>query len=150
MPTARDVPAQVLIERVAEKLRGMEEIKPPEWARWAKTGVNRQRPPLREDWWYVRAASVLRNLYLRGRPSGVERMRVRYGGSQDRGVRPNRFRRASGHVLRLILQQLEAAGLVMKTRAGRKISPRGASLLDGTAAELIREMGLEPGRVRVP
>ncbi len=150
MPTARDVRADLLIDRVAEELKKLEEIKPPEWASLVKTGSHKQRPPQQEDWWYIRAASVLRTVYLHG-PVGVERLRTKYGGRKDRGVRPEHFRKASGHIIRLILQQLEEAGLVEKVPGrGRKITRKGASLLDRKAAEILKEQGLVPGRVVAP
>ena len=150
MPTARDVRADLLIDRVAEELKKLEEIKPPEWASLVKTGSHKQRPPQQEDWWYIRAASVLRTVYLHG-PVGVERLRTKYGGRKDRGVRPEHFRKASGHIIRLILQQLEEAGLVEKVPGrGRKIAKKGISLLDRKAAEILKEQGLVPGRVVAP
>ncbi len=149
MPTARDVRADLLIDRLKEELKKFEPISPPEWAYYTKTGVHKERPPAQDDWWYARAASILRTLYLRGgRPVGVERLRTKYGGRKDRGVKPERFVKGSGHVIRLILQQLEAAGLVERVeRRGRRISPKGVSLLDRVAAEIVRDMELVPGRV---
>ena len=130
MSTARDVPADKLIELVKEELKKMPEIKPPEWAAIVKTGVHKERPPDQPDWWYIRAASILRKLYIHG-PAGVERLRTAYGGRKRRGVRPAHFAKASGHIIRLILQQLEKAGLVEKVPGkGRKISRKGVSLLD--------------------
>ena len=150
MPTARDVRADLLIDRVAEELKKLEEIRPPEWASLVKTGSHKQRPPQQEDWWYIRAASVLRTVYLHG-PVGVERLRTKYGGRKDRGVRPEHFRKASGHIIRLVLQQLEQAGLVERVPGGgRKITKKGASLLDRKAAEILKERGLVPGRVVAP
>jgi len=152
LPTARDVRADLLINSLKEELKKFESIKPPEWAFYTKTGAHKERPPMQDDWWYIRAASILRTLYMRGgRPVGVERLRTKYGGRKDRGVRPERFIKGSGHVIRLILQQLEDAGLVEKVeRKGRKITPKGVSLLDRIAASLIKEMELTPGRVEVP
>ncbi len=152
MPTARDVRADILIGRLKEELKKYEPIKPPEWALYTKTGIHKERPPLQDDWWYIRAASILRTLYLRGgKPVGVERLRAKYGGRKDRGAKPERFVKGSGHVIRLILQQLESAGLVEKIeRKGRKITPKGSSLLDRIATNLIRELEIIPGKVSVP
>ncbi len=152
MPTARDVRADLLINSLKEELKKFESIKPPEWAFYTKTGAYKERPPMQGDWWYIRAASILRTLYMRGgMPVGVERLRTKYGGRKDGGVRPERFVKGSGHVIRLILQQLEDAGLIEKVeRKGRKITPKGVSLLDRIAASLIKEMELTPGRVEVP
>ena len=101
-----------LIRKVAEELRKRKEITPPEWAAFAKTGAHKEMPPEDPDWWYVRAAAVLRRVYVDG-PLGVERMRSFYGGNKNRGSKPNAFRKGSGSILRKSLQQLEAAGLII-------------------------------------
>jgi len=135
MVTAREVEQQKLVERLKEELKKMEEIKPPEWARFVKSGVHKQRPPEQPDFWYIRAASVLRRIYIDG-PVGVERLRSYYGGARKRGYFPKHFRKGSGAIIRKILQQLEKAGLVEKTAKGRKISPKGQKLLNGIAPEV--------------
>ncbi len=142
MVTALDVPADLLIKRVAEKLKKeYEQVKPPVWAYFAKTGVHKERPPQDPDWWYMRAASILRKLYKSGQPIGIERFRVIYGGRMNRGVAPERFAKASGAVIRKILQQLEAAGLVRKVPGkGRELTPQGRSLLDRAAKEIMQEL----------
>lgn len=141
MVTALMVPADLLIKRVAEKLKEYEEIKPPAWAYYAKTGVHKEKPPEDPDWWYIRAASMLRKMYKSGEPIGIETFRTIYGGRQNRGVAPERFRKGSGSVVRKILQQLEAAGLVVKVPGkGRTLSPQGRSLLDKTAKEIMEEL----------
>ncbi len=136
-----DVPADVLIERLARYLKeNVPEVRPPAWALFVKTGSHVERPPQDLDWWYVRCASLLRKLYLRG-PIGVSRLRKMYGGRKRRGVRPAHFRRAGGSTIRKLLQQLEAAGLVVKDgNRGRRLSPRGMSLVDMVASQIRREL----------
>ena len=141
MVNALEVPADLLIKRVAEKLKQYEQIKPPVWAYFAKTGVHKEKPPEDPDWWYIRAASMLRKMYKSGEPIGIETFRVIYGGRQNRGVAPEHFRKGSGSVVRKILQQLEAAGLVRKVPGkGRTLTPQGRSLLDKTAKEIMEEL----------
>ena len=136
MTTVYDVPADKLISKVAEALKQRSEITPPAWAEFAKTGVHKEMPPEDPDWWFIRAAAVLRRIYIDG-PVGVERMRSFYGGKKNRGARPNQFRKGSGAVIRTIVQQLESAGLIVRDKAGRKVSPAGMSFLDGTAYGLV-------------
>jgi small subunit ribosomal protein S19e len=135
MTTVYDVPADHIIRRVAEELKKRKEIVPPEWAAFAKTGVHKEMPPEDPDWWFIRAAAVLRRVYVDG-PLGVERMRSFYGGKKNRGSRPNAFRKGSGSILRKSLQQLEAAGLIIHDKTGRKISPAGMSFLDNLSQEV--------------
>ncbi len=135
MTTVYDVPADHIIRRVAEELKKRKEITPPAWAAFAKTGVHKEMPPEDPDWWFTRAAAVLRRVYVDG-PLGVERMRSFYGGKKNRGSRPNAFRKGSGSVLRKALQQLEAAGLIVHDKTGRKVSPAGMSFMDNLSHEV--------------
>ncbi len=157
MPTAYDVPGQILVERLARKL--FEEynnhVKPPKWAFFVKTGPHKERPP--DDpadkayngspgWWYYRAASILRQVYLNG-PIGVSRLRTRYGGIRKRGYEPGRFQKGYAKIIRTILQQLEEAGLVKKVedgkRKGRVVTEKGRSLIDKVATEIYKELRKE-------
>lgn len=136
MVTVKDVQADKLIARLKEELKQVKEIQPTEWSYFVKSGVHRERPPIQEDFWYIRAASTLRRIYLDG-PIGTERLRSYFGGRKRRGPRPARFRKASGAIIRKILQQLEAAGLIEKiNRKGRTISSKGRKLLDNIAYEV--------------
>lgn len=134
MITVYDVPADKLISRVAEKLKEFPEVKPPEWMEFAKSGSHKERPPEQEGFWYIRCASILRKLYMNS-PIGVNRLRREYGGRKHRGVKPERFRKGSGSVVREALQQLEKAGLVEHDRKGRSLTSKGRSFLDKTALE---------------
>ncbi|MHC1629779.1 MAG: 30S ribosomal protein S19e [Methanoculleaceae archaeon] len=143
MTTVYDVPAGVLIRRVADELKSMDEITPPYWAAFVKTGVHKQMPPEDPDWWYIRAASLLRRIYIDG-PVGVQRLRTFYGGKKDRGSKRYQFRKGSGSIIRRILQQLEAAGFVEQREGeGRRITPAGQAFLDRMAhtVKMNREEG---------
>lgn len=139
--SVKEVPADLFIERLAEKLKEElgETISPPSWAIYVKTGVSKERPPDNTDWWYHRAASILRKLYIAGEPIGVGTFRTIYGGRKRRGSAPPHFRRAGGSIIRKILQQLERAGLVSRSRRGRVLTPKGRSYLDSVAFEVFRE-----------
>jgi small subunit ribosomal protein S19e len=131
--TVYDVPADQLIPRIAEELKKAKEVTPPEWTQYVKTGAHKEKPPTNPDWWYIRCASILRRLYVKG-PSGVARLRTAYGGRKRRGVRPNLFWKGSGHIIRTALQQLERAGLVEHDKGtGRRLSNKGRSFLDKLA-----------------
>ena len=75
----------------------------------------------------------MRKVSLRG-PIGVAKLRSMYGTKKNRGVRPERFYKGSGKIVRVILQQLEAEGLVKKVEKGvhkgKIITPKGQSFLD--------------------
>lgn len=142
MTTLYDVPAEDLIEAVAEEIEG--DLEEPEWLQFTKTGTSRELPPEQEDFWSRRAASLLRKVAVDG-PVGVERLRSAYGdstnGSTRYRVRPNHKHDASGNIIRTALQQLEDAGYVETSeKRGRSVSGEGRALLDETASELIEEL----------
>ena len=127
-------PDQLLNELVGiMKKEGM--VSPPQWASFVKTGAHAQRPPDDPDWWYMRSASVLRQVYMRG-PIGVGKLRRWYGGRKNRGAKPERHYPAGGKIIRSCLQQLEVAGLLEKAGTGRKLTAKGQSLIDKTSAKL--------------
>jgi len=150
MPTPYDVPASLLIERLARYLKNnVDSVMPPEWAPFVKTGVHKERPPENPDWWYIRCASLLRKIYIKG-PIGIERLRSEYGGRKDRGVRPEHTKKGSGAIIRNALKQLEDANLV-KTLAGkgRIITPEGRRLLDLLSTEIKRELEKEIPELKI-
>ena len=134
-----DVDATELIEAVAKELQKEESITPPAWAVFVKTGVHKERPPARQDWWYVRAASILRKVRLKG-PIGVSKLRTIYGGKKSRGHKSEIFKRGSGNIIRKLLQQLEKSELLKKekkgTHNGRVITPKGIKLLDNVSKKI--------------
>ena len=140
MPTVYDIPANVLIRRLATDLKGRDEVKAPEWALFVKTGAHKERSPDDPDWWYTRCASILRKIYLKG-PIGTEKLRIEYGGRKRRGTKPNEFQRGSGAVVRTAIQQLERAGFITKRgNKGREMTAVGRSYMDKVSANLKREL----------
>ncbi|TGC08704.1 30S ribosomal protein S19e [Methanolobus halotolerans] len=139
MTTAYDVPAADLISKIAGKLKENDNVNPPEWAAFVKTGVHKEMPPIDNEWWYTRCAAVLRTVNKEG-PIGVERLRSVYGGKKDEGSSPSHKAKGSGSVARVVLQQLETAGLVRTLKSGRVVSPQGQSLLDNSAYEVKQEL----------
>ncbi len=134
MVTVYDVPANALINKAADKLKDVHEITPPKWLSYSKTGTHVERAPHRKDFWYVRCASLLRNMYVHGE-TGVARLRTHYGGRKNRGAKPERHADAGGAIIRRALQQLEKAGYIEKGKTGRNISGKGRALLDSAAKE---------------
>ena len=136
--TVHEIKPDLFINVLAEKLKQMKEFAMPEWAKFVKTSHGKERPPQQSDWWYIRAASILRTLYVRG-VVGVERLRTKYGTRKNPGVSPEKFVKASGKIIRTILQQAEKAGLaelVKGKRSGRRLTKKGKEWLEEIAAEL--------------
>lgn len=141
MPTPYDIPAQIFIEKLARYVKdNIDQVTPPPWAPYVKTGSFATRQPQDPDWWFTRCASILRKTYTKG-PIGVERLRAQYGGRKDGGVRPEHVRKGAGGNIRKVFQQLEAAGLVENLKGqGRVLSSEGRRLLDTIATELKVEL----------
>lgn len=135
MVTVLDVKAQPLIEEVANDLEG--EIEEPDWTKFVKTGVNRERTPEQENWYYIRSAAILRRIYTDG-PLGVSKLRTIYGGNKNNGHGPEHHEKASGKVIRTALQKLEEEGYIETEEGeGRKITDEGKSFLDEKAEKLV-------------
>jgi small subunit ribosomal protein S19e len=128
-----------LINALAEKLRDYPEIKPPEGSEYWKTAYYKELAPLdSENFWWIRCASLLRKVRKFG-PIGVNRLRKHYGGINRKKRGLNHSSKASGKIIRVALQQLEEANLLVSLeREGRKLTPEGVSLLERTAYELTR------------
>ena len=140
MPTVYDVPQEELISRLAEHLRHVSQVAPPIWTAFAKTGSHVMRQPIEKDWWYVRAASLLRKIYLHG-PIGLSELESAYGGKKEVSYAVGHHRDAGGSAIRKAIQQLEAAGLVAKQgRKGRILTGKGVSLVDRMSTEILKEL----------
>jgi small subunit ribosomal protein S19e len=128
-----EVPATELIKLIASDFENR--IQKPEFTQWVKTGANRERAPYNQNWWFVRTASILYRIFADG-PVGTERLRTYYGGKKNRGVKPEKFRKASGKIIRTCLQALEKEGLVKKAKKGRIITPKGQKYLNQKSKEI--------------
>ena len=125
--------------KLAEALKKLPEFKEPDWLKFVKSGPSKERPIEDEDFWYKRSASILRQIYLKG-IVGVSRLRTRYGSKKDRGMKPEKFVRASGKIIRMILQQSDKAGItelakdirgMRRMKPGRKLTDKGKIFLEG-------------------
>lgn len=130
MTSIFDSNIQQTIENTAKKLKPL--LKIPEWTKFTKTSSGKQRIPDKE-YWHLRAASILRQIYIKG-PMGTEKLKKKYGSKKNRGVKPEKFYKGSGKIIRTILQQLEENKLITKQNKGkhkgRIITQKGKSLLN--------------------
>jgi len=120
------------MSKVIEELKKNNNIEPPQWASFVKTGAFKERPPLNDDWWYERVASVLRKVRKYG-PIGTNKLSKYYGGRRKSGFKPTRKYDGSRNILRKSLQQLEAAGYIKHSKErpgpGKIITKEGKELL---------------------
>lgn len=136
----RDVPAQDFINAYASFLQRQGKLELPGYVDIVKTSAGNEMPPQdSEGWFYKRAASVARHIYLR-KQVGVGKLNKLYGGAKNRGNRPHAHVDASGSVNRRVLQALEKIGVVeISAKGGRKISKNGQRDLDRIAAQTLEE-----------
>jgi small subunit ribosomal protein S19e len=140
MVRTHDVPADRLIETLAEHLKRVPEMEPTLWSQLVKTGSHTERPPQQQNWWYVRAASILRKLYFHG-PLGINDFESIYGSSKQISYSPKHHRDAGSSIIRTILRQLEQAGLVTKQgNKGRVLTPKAISQLDKLSKDIFKEL----------
>jgi len=138
MATVYEIDPKKLIERVAIDLKNNIKLKKPQWASFVKTGAHKERQPIDENWWWIRAASILRHVYMRG-PIGVQTLRRTYGGRKNRGVKPEKFYKGGGKIIRTILQEFDKIGFTEKVDGGRRITPKGQSYLDKISTEILKK-----------
>jgi len=138
MNSIYELNAQEYNLKLAEALKQIPEFKEPEWAKFVKSGPSKERPIEEEDFWFKRAASILRQVYKK-KIVGVNRLRTKYGSKKDRGMQPEKFIRASGKIIRSILQQADKAGLteivqdirgVRDKKPGRQLTQKGKKFLE--------------------
>jgi len=136
MKWVTEVDKSDLIKEIAVELKKIDELVPPEWSMFVRTGNDKQKPPIEKDWWYMRAASIMIKVVYLG-PVGVAKLRTKFGGKKRRGHKPAEFRKASGSIIRTILQQLEKAGLIKQqdkgVHKGKVLTPKGMSLINTIA-----------------
>jgi len=135
----RDVAADSFISAYAEHLKNSDKFELPVWADLVKTGTFKELAPYGDDWYYIRAASIARKVYLR--PGlGVGQLQKWYGGSYRNGVRTQHFKRANAGVIRSVLIQLENMKVTEKVeKGGRRMTRVGQQDLDRIAGAVFHE-----------
>mmetsp|Transcript_2094 Transcript_2094/g.4367 ORF Transcript_2094/g.4367 Transcript_2094/m.4367 type:complete len:149 (-) Transcript_2094:189-635(-) len=134
--TVRDVPAPDFIVAYAAHLKRTGKIEVPKWVDIVKTGVHKELAPYDPDWFFVRAASMARKVYLKA-GVGIGAFRKVYGGSKRNGNRPSHFALGSGSVARVVLKELtKLKVLELDPKGGRKITQDGQRDLDRIAGQV--------------
>lgn len=124
--------------KLAEALKNVPEFKEPEWVKFVKSSSSKERPIEDPDFWYKRAASILRQVYKK-KSIGVNRLRTRYGSKKNRGNKPEMFVKSGGKIIRTILQQADKAGFTQaikeikgtnEKKIGRRLTESGKKFLE--------------------
>lgn len=134
--TVKDVNQQEFVRALSAFLKKSGKLKVPEWVDTVKLARHKELAPSDDNWFYTRAASTARHLYLRG-GVGVGAMIKVYGGRQRNGVCPAHFSVGSRNVARKVLQALEGLKMVEKDpNGGRRLTPQGQRDLDRIAGQV--------------
>ena len=134
--TVKDVPAEKFIKAFAQHMKNQDKIDIPKWAEYVKTGTMKELGPYDRDWMYVRAASIMRKIYVR-QGTGVGGLRKTYGDRNRKTTCKQHFTKASGKIIRHLVQQLEKLGWVeqMDEKGGRKMTRDGQRECDTVAVQ---------------
>uniref|UniRef100_A0A0B6Y4G6 Small ribosomal subunit protein eS19 n=1 Tax=Arion vulgaris TaxID=1028688 RepID=A0A0B6Y4G6_9EUPU len=135
--SVKDVDAHEFTKALADFLKRTGKVKVPDWADVVKLGHFNELSPYDEDWYYVRAASVARHLYIRA-PCGVGALTKIYSGNKRNGTTPSHTCRGSRSVARKVLQTLESIKLVEQdaNTGGRRLTSQGRRDLDRIASQI--------------
>lgn len=112
-------------------------MKLPEWVDYVKLGPHKELAPVNDDWYYMRAASVARHLFITS-PVGMAHLRRAYGGKKRNGNARSHNCPSSGAVMRKILQNLETLKMVEKdpNSGGRRLTETGRRDLNRIAGQV--------------
>ncbi|KAJ6799427.1 40S ribosomal protein S19-3-like [Iris pallida] len=134
--TVKDVCPHDFVKAYSSHLKRSGKIELPHWTDIVKTARFKELAPYDPDWYFIRAASMARKIYLR-QGVGVGGFQKIYGGRKRNGSRPPHFCKSSGAVARHILQQLQAMNIVdLDSKGGRKITSQGRRDLDQVAGRI--------------
>jgi len=137
--TVKDVNPHVFVKAYAAYLKKTGKLEVPKWVDLVKTATFKELAPYDQDWYYIRAASIARHIYLR-QGVGIGALRKKHGSTCNRGTRPSHHCDASGNILRKIVQGLEKMELLEKdNNGGRRITQNGRKSLDLIASQIVRE-----------
>jgi small subunit ribosomal protein S19e len=137
--TVRDVAADKFIAAYSEVLKNNDKFIVPKWVDLVKTSVAKELAPYDPDWYYIRAAAIVRKVYLR-QGTGVGALKKRFGGNFRRGAKPERHQDAAGGLIRTILLSLDELNITeAHGKGGRKITRTGQQALDLVAGQVASE-----------
>ncbi|KAI3835081.1 hypothetical protein MKW98_017578 [Papaver atlanticum] len=135
--TVKDVSPHEFVKHYSAHLKRSGKMELPHWTDIVKTAKFKELAPYDADWYYIRAASMARKIYLR-QGLGVGGFKKIYGGRKRNGSRPPHFCKSSGSIARHILQQLQDMKIVdLDPKGGRIITSSGRRDLDQVAGRIV-------------
>jgi small subunit ribosomal protein S19e len=110
-----------------------------------KTSHGNELSPLDADWFYYKAAAIVRQIYVsKSRNVGVGTLKTFFGRKKRNGVRPPKFIRSAGKIVRVIVRQLtptfiEPLHVSTENTLGLGITKGGRAQLDKIANKVMKE-----------
>ncbi|MCL5419887.1 MAG: 40S ribosomal protein S19 [Candidatus Marsarchaeota archaeon] len=136
MANVLEVDGNAFIRLTAARLKAAE-VRKPGYVDYVKAGAGRERVPADPDFYFIRCASILRQVYLNG-PIGISTLRTRYGNRKRHVVHRHHHLKAGGSVIKDSFDSLEKLGYIKKTEHGRIITPAGKSFVDKISNEMAK------------
>jgi len=135
----KTVPSDVFIQAYADHLRKAGELELPKWVEDVKTAKRRQMPPMDENWFYTRVASVARQMYIKPKGLGVGTL-VRFYGGRTRGHHSKKhFSKSSRGIVRCAMQELVRLDLAEEIDEDdiimKRLTSKGVKDMDTVANE---------------
>ena len=137
--TVKDVAPFDFVVAYAAQLKRSGKVEVPKWVDIAKTAHWKELAPYDPDWYYIRAAAIVRKVYLR-QGTGVGALKKRFGGAYRRGAAPERHQDGAGGLIRTILLSLDELNITeAHGKGGRKVTRTGQQALDLVAGQVARD-----------
>ena len=135
--TIKDVKTFRWIKVMANHLKQEGKLFVPNCAEFIKTSHGRERAPQNPDWYYMRAAAVLRRIYIR--PGvGLGGLAKKFANKKNRGSQPEITTKAAKGPLHWACKSLEGLKLVGKGKeSGRVLTSAGRKRCDTIASNVI-------------
>ena len=131
--TVRDVPANKWVKAMASHFKREGKILVPTCTDFLKTSHGREKAPQNHDWYYYRAAAVLRRIYLRP-GTGYGGMSKAFGNKKNKGSKPEATVRAATGPIHWACKSLEGLKLIGKGKSkGRVLTRTGRKQCDSVA-----------------
>merc|ERR1711990_409222 len=148
-----DVHSQSFIKKLAEFFKEKDLLKVPKKMEHGlvKCSHANEIAPLSSDWFFTKAAAVVRQIYIcQTKTMGVGTLKRMFGMRKRRGRQPPCFATGSGKILREIVKQLRTIGYVQNLVSvsddgknniglGLTMTKSGTAELDKVASRLLRK-----------
>ena len=131
--TMRDVSAYKWIRAMAAHLKQSGKLFVPNCTELMKQSHGNQRAPENPDWYFYRAASVLRHVYIHP-GTGYGGLGKAFAIKKNNGSRPEKTVKATRGLLHWVCRSLEGLKLIAKGKAkGRVLTREGRRKADAIA-----------------